>query len=132
MSDYTVKKVEEAPDVFGDAYPGEMRFMTEALGCEQVALTWRRMTPETGGRGSYGHRHKTQEELYFVVSGTVTFKCGDDQFEAPAGTAVRVAPSTTRAVHNDTDADAILLMASTRTDDLLADVEREPDFWPPA
>ena len=30
---------------------------------------WRLMPPGTGGRGSYGHRHPGQEEVYFVVSG---------------------------------------------------------------
>ena len=49
---------------------------------EQVSFSWRRMPPGTGGRGSYGHRHPGQEEVYFVISGPVTFKVGDDVFEA--------------------------------------------------
>lgn len=129
MSDYTVKKLEEAPDVLGD-YPGEMRMMAQPLDSEQVAFTWRRMPPDTGGRGSYGHRHKTQEEVYFVAEGKLTFKCGDDEFEAGPGTAVRIAPSTVRSVHNDSDEDAILIIASVTIDDVMADVEQEADFWP--
>ena len=50
------------------------------------------MPPDTGGRGSYGHFHKTQEEVYFVISGTLTFKCGEDEFQAGPGTAVRMSP----------------------------------------
>jgi len=128
-TDYTVKKLEDAPDVLGD-YPGEMRMLTQTLGCEQVAFTWRRMPPDTGGRGSYGHIHRTQEEIYFVVSGTLTFKCGDDVFEAGPGTVVRIAPETPRSVHNDTDSDVILIMTSVKADDLSEEVETTEGFWP--
>jgi mannose-6-phosphate isomerase-like protein (cupin superfamily) len=107
-----------------------MRFLTGPLEAEQAALTWRRMPPDTGGRGSYGHRHRTQEELYLVVEGTLTFKVGDDVFEAPAGTAVRVAPETLRSVHNDSAADAVLVMVSVIAADPDGEVETEDGFWP--
>ena len=129
MSDYTAIQLNEAPDVLGD-YPGEMRFLTGALEAEQAALTYRRMPPGTGGRGSYGHRHRTQEELYLVVEGTLTFKIGDDVFEAPAGTAVRVAPSALRSVHNDSDSDVVLVIASVKATDYDGEVETEDGFWP--
>ncbi len=129
MSDYTVKQLEDAPDVMGD-YPGEMRFIAHELGTDQVAFTWRRMPPDTGGRGSYGHSHKTQEEVYFVVSGRLSFKCGDDEFEGGPGTAVRVAPATPRSVHNDTDEDVVLVMTSVRKADLENEIEKVDDFWP--
>jgi uncharacterized cupin superfamily protein len=130
MSGYTVISLDDAPDVLGD-YPGEMRFLTGPLDAEQVALTYRRMPPGTGGRGSYGHRHTTQEELYLVVDGTLTFKLDDDLLEAGPGAAVRVAPSTARSVHNDTDEDAILVIASIKLPDGSPDDhEKVPDFWP--
>ena len=93
MSDYTIAEREDAFDFMAE-YPGygEMRSYTDALGAEQVAFTWRTMPAGTGGRGSYGHRHKSQEEIYFVVSGEVTFKVNDDVFKAGAGTAVRLSP----------------------------------------
>ena len=81
---------------------------------EQVSFSWRLMPPGTGGRGSYGHRHPGQEEVYFVVSGTLTFKVGDDVFEAGPQTAVRMTGEAFYSVHNDTDADAELLIFSTR------------------
>ncbi|HEU0018988.1 MAG TPA: cupin domain-containing protein [Thermoleophilaceae bacterium] len=129
MSDYTRIELTDAPDILGD-YPGEMRFLTGPLEAEQAALTYRRMPPGTGGRGSYGHRHKTQEELYLVVEGTLTFKIGDDVFEAGPGTAVRIPPSSVRSVHNDSDSDVILIMTSTKADDYDGEVEFEQDFWP--
>ena len=129
MSDYTAIALNDAPDVLAD-YPGEMRFLTGPLEAEQAALTYRRMPPGTGGRGSYGHRHRTQEELYLVVDGTLTFKVGDDVFDAPAGTAVRVAPSAVRSVHNDTDSDVVLVIASKIADDYDGEVETQDGFWP--
>ena len=129
MSDYAVIPITEAPDVLGD-YPGEMRFLTGALGAEQVALTWRRMPPDSGSRGSYGHRHKTQEELYLVASGRLTFKLGDDVLEAGPGTAVRVSPGTWRGIHNDSGEDAVLIITSVKVDDLRAELETQEGFWP--
>lgn len=72
---YAVANREDAIDFMAD-YPeyGEQRWYTRAVAAEQVSFSWRRMLPRTGGRGSYGHRHPGQEEVYFVISGIVTFK----------------------------------------------------------
>lgn len=131
MSIYTITPREDALDFMAN-YPGfgEMRSYTGALGNEQVALTWRSMPAGTGGRGSYGHRHRTQEEVYLVLSGTVTFKIDDDVLEAGPKTAVRIAPAALRSIHNDTDADAEVIICSVRLDDPQADAEMEDDFWP--
>lgn len=129
MSAYTITRFTEAPDVMGD-YPGEMRFLTRPLGSEQVAVTYRRMPPQTGGKGSYGHRHRTQEEIYVVMSGRLQFKLDDEIVDVDPCTAVRVAAETARSVWNDGPEEVELIIVSTRTEDLRADVERVPDFWP--
>ena len=130
MSDYTILNLDEVPDAFGGKYPGEMRFLTQPLGNRQVAVTHRKMPPGSGGKGSYGHRHKTQEEVYLVLSGTLEFKLGDEVLEVPAGTAVRVAPDTVRSVWNEGPEDAALVIVSTRVDDVREDVDLVEDFWP--
>jgi uncharacterized cupin superfamily protein len=129
MADYSVAKREEATDWMAD-YPGfgEMRWYSDALGTEQVSFSWRTMPPGTGGRGSYGHRHPGQEEIYFVISGPLTFKVGDDVFEVQSQTAVRMTGEAVYSVHNDGDSDAELLLFSTRLDD--PTTERQDDFWP--
>jgi mannose-6-phosphate isomerase-like protein (cupin superfamily) len=130
MSDYTIKRLEEVPDVLGD-YPGEMRMMTEELEAEQVAFTYRRMPQHTGGKGSYGHRHKTQEEIYYVVSGKLQFKLGDDVLDLERGSVVRVAPETWRSVWNDEPEDAELVIVSRRVEGgSREDAEYNEDFWP--
>ena len=126
---YSKATREQAVD-FMAGYPGfgEMRHYSDALDTEQVSFSWRTMPPGTGGRGSYGHRHPGQEEVYFVISGTPTFKVGDEVFEAGPQTAVRMSGEAFYSVHNDTDADAELLIFSTRLPDPPS--ERQEDFWP--
>jgi mannose-6-phosphate isomerase-like protein (cupin superfamily) len=130
VTDYAIRTLEEIPDVLGD-YPGEMR-MTAAsdIGNEQVSFSWRRMPAQTGGKGSYGHRHKTQEEIYFVASGTLQFKLEDEVLDVGPGTVVRVAASVARSVWNEGPDDAVLIMCSMKTDDPREDIEMVEDFWP--
>jgi mannose-6-phosphate isomerase-like protein (cupin superfamily) len=129
VSGYTITPLSEVPDVLGD-YPGEMQMITSSIGAEQAALTFRRMPAGTGGRGSYGHRHRTQEELYLVLSGTLQFKLGDDVVDVPARAAVRVAPAVVRSVWNDGPDDVELVIVSTKIGDPRADVELVEGFWP--
>jgi mannose-6-phosphate isomerase-like protein (cupin superfamily) len=129
MADYTLKRLEEIPDVLGD-YPGEMRMGSLALDAEQVAFTWRRMPAQTGGKGSYGHRHRTQEEIYFVALGTLQFKLEDEVIEVSEDTVVRVAPQVARSVWNEGPEDAVLIVCSTKIADPAGDAEQVPDFWP--
>jgi mannose-6-phosphate isomerase-like protein (cupin superfamily) len=130
MSGYAVSKLADVPDAFGGQYPGSMRTMTAQLGSEQIAFTHRLMPPKSGGKGAYGHRHKTQEEIYYVISGRLQFKLGDDLVEVDGGTAVRVAPETARSIWNDGPEDAELVICSVRLDDPGADGEIVEDFWP--
>jgi quercetin dioxygenase-like cupin family protein len=130
VSGYTICSLEDVPDVLGD-YPGEMRFFGHHLGAEQATFTYRRMAQHTGGKGSYGHRHKTQEELYFVLSGNLQFKLEDEVIEAGKGTAIRVAPEVVRSVWNDEPEDAELVIVSVKAEGGgRADAELVEDFWP--
>src|SRR4029077_1788151 len=93
MAEYQVVKLEDVDDWLGD-YPGEMRGITYAIGAEQVALTHRRMPQHTGSKGSSGPRHKTQEEIYFVLPGKLQFKLNDEVVELGKHEAIRVPPQT--------------------------------------
>jgi mannose-6-phosphate isomerase-like protein (cupin superfamily) len=130
MADYQIVQLEDVDDWLGD-YPGEMRGITYAIGAEQVALTHRRMPQHTGSKGSYGHRHKTQEEIYFVLSGQLQFKLDDEIVDVGARQAIRVPPHTWRGVWNEEPEDAELIIVSTKLDDPSADGEKSAeDFWP--
>ena len=130
MSDFTIVKLEEVPDPSGD-YPGEMRMFTGPLATEQVAFTYRRMPPQTGGMKGlrWGHSHKTQEEIYFVLSGTLHVKVADEEFDLGPGQALRLSPDCVRAVWNDGETDVELVMCSPKVEDLRAEAEIHQDFW---
>jgi len=128
---FAIQRLDDIPDVMGD-YPGEMRMCTEHIGAEQVAITWRRMPAGTGGKGSYGHRHRTQEEVYLVVSGTLEIKLEDEVIEVSAGHVIRVSPDVLRSVWNEGPEDVELVITSVRRADGGDDdeVELVADFWP--
>ena len=130
MSGYTIKRVEDVSDALGD-YPGEMRLMSGPLETEQVAVTYRRMPQNSGGKGSHGHYHHTQEELYFVFSGRLQFKLDDEVVDVVGPACVRVAPSTARSIWNDEPEDGHLLIISTKLPaDAPEDAVLVENFWP--
>ena len=129
MSTYQITKLDEVDDWLGD-YPGEMRGITYAIGAEQVAITHRRMPQHTGSKGSYGHRHKTQEEIVLVLSGRLQFKLNDEVVELGKNEAIRIPPGTWRGIWNDEPEDAEIVIVSRRIDDPVGDVENLEDFWP--
>jgi mannose-6-phosphate isomerase-like protein (cupin superfamily) len=131
MSGYTIVKRDEAPDMMAQYEGfGEMRFFAEPVEAEQVAFSWRLMPPDTGGKGSYGHRHADQEEIYFVIRGTAQFKLGDEVVEVGPHTAVRVAAEVYRSVHNDGPEEVEIVICSTKAADPEHALEMTPDFWP--
>jgi mannose-6-phosphate isomerase-like protein (cupin superfamily) len=129
LAGYSIIHVDDVPDVSGD-YPGAIRMATNHIGAEQVAFTYRRMAPKTGGKGSYGHRHRTQEETLYVISGTVEVKLEDEVFEVGAGTIVRIAPEVLRSVWNEGPDDAELIIVSHVLRDQSNEVETVDGFWP--
>jgi quercetin dioxygenase-like cupin family protein len=71
------------------------------------ARLWRLAPGQTITR----HRHETQEELYVVLEGTGRIRVGDELLTLAPLSAVVVDPPTVRQVFNDTDADALWLVA---------------------
>lgn len=128
MSKYKVAKLDDIKDVLGD-YPGDMKPMKEALGSEQVAITYRRMPKGTGSKGYYGHIHQKQEEVIYVISGKLQVKVGDKIEELGPNTAIRIAPGTTQGVYNNEPEDVELLIISDRRESE-DKVEYDQNFWP--
>jgi mannose-6-phosphate isomerase-like protein (cupin superfamily) len=133
MSDYTIMKRQDAPNFMGDA--GELRPYSRPLGTEQLALTYVRIPPGVPlappeFTPAFGHHHKTQEEIYYVLSGTATLKLDDDIVEIGPKGAVRMAPETKRSVRNLGDDDLELLLLSVKVADLREEVVIHDDFWP--
>jgi mannose-6-phosphate isomerase-like protein (cupin superfamily) len=130
MSGHTVKRLADSTDVRAEhGLPGEMHMLGRELETEQVSLTHRRMPPDTGEKGMFGHTHKTQEEVYFVASGKLTFKLEDELVEVGPGAAIRLSPDVKRSYHNEGGEDVELLIVSTKVDDLRSETELDQEFW---
>jgi uncharacterized cupin superfamily protein len=134
VSDYTILRAADAPDFTGDA-PGAFYGYGRALGAEQVSVNIRVLAPHTahvapGGDPTRGHSHRTIEEIYLVLDGDLTVKLGDDVVTLGRWDAVRIPPATPRAVRNDSDGEAALLMVSVRVEDHAAESSAHEGFWP--
>ena len=128
MTDYSIVKATEAEDAYADSdVPGEFRPLTEALGCEQMALTLIRIPPRSDFEQGTGHRHGEIEEVYLVTRGTLTMRFGDEIREVGAGTAVRVAPETLRSHRNEGD-ETVEMWAISPVNDQDGG-EKVDDFW---
>jgi mannose-6-phosphate isomerase-like protein (cupin superfamily) len=80
-------------------------------------------------QGELGHRHKTQEEVYFVASGTCSSSSRTRCSTCPRGRSSASRPEVARSVWNEGPDDAALIMVSTKIDDPPGDVEKVEDFW---
>ncbi len=97
MSEYTVvnlKEVEDQAPNFGFSPQLEARFARVALEAELIGLTYQRLAPNV--TVPWGHTHKTQEEVFVVLSGSVEVKVGDEIKELGPWDAIRVAKDTPR------------------------------------
>jgi mannose-6-phosphate isomerase-like protein (cupin superfamily) len=68
-------------------------------------------------------------EIYYVVSGRLQFKLGDEIHEVGSDTTVRVPPEAVRSVWNHRPPDAELVICSIRLDDPHAYGEIVEGFW---
>ena len=127
-SDYAIVNADDTKDYYeGSDVPGEFRRLTDALGAEQVAVTLIRVPPHSDFEQGTGHFHDDVEELYLVTRGTLTMRFGDDVRTVGRGTAVRVAPRTTRSHRNEGDEPVEMWAISRRLD--RGDATKIDDFW---
>jgi mannose-6-phosphate isomerase-like protein (cupin superfamily) len=128
MSDYTVVKVSDVPDQgpnLGIAPDVEIRFLRNDLGCEDCGVSYARIAPN--GKRTNGHRHKRQEEVYLLVSGSARIKVGNDVVDLEPWTAVRVPADTNRALAAGPEGAEFVLVGAPNTGP--GDAIDEPDFW---
>ncbi|WP_330318456.1 cupin domain-containing protein [Streptomyces platensis] len=79
------------------------------------------LAPHTPGPPQ--HRHAQHDEGFYIISGTVRFTVGDDDYDATAGTFVMVPPGAPHTFANVTDQPAVML--STFTPDLYVQYFRD-------
>lgn len=112
-----------------DEEPRSAAGLTEALGLEQSRATLWRYPPHTTGRR---HRDHIQEEVFVVVSGTMTMLLGEepDRVDLGPGGVVRVSPMTALQLRNESDEELVCFIYGApplrEGADFLDDVELPP------
>jgi mannose-6-phosphate isomerase-like protein (cupin superfamily) len=128
MSGYAIVAADDVGDAYaGSDVPGEFRRLTDALGCEQLAVTLIRVPPHSDFEQGTGHFHDEVEELYLVTRGSLLMRFGDDIRRVAAGCAVRVAPRTPRSHRNEGDEPVEMWAISRRIEH--GDATKLDDFW---
>lgn len=87
----------------------------------RLAIAESVLAPHT--QGPPQHRHARHDEGFYILSGTVRFTVGDEDYDAAAGTLVVVPPGAPHTFANLTDQPAVML--STFTPDLYVQYFRD-------
>jgi uncharacterized cupin superfamily protein len=129
MSDYTHINLKEdvddqAPN-FGLSPNIEARMARVPLGMENAGLSYQRIAP--GFRIPFGHKHKNQEEVYVLVSGSAKIKLEDEVRELKQWDAVRVHRDTIRGFEGGEDGAEFIVIGAPNTGP--GDAELMQDWW---
>ena len=132
MPGYTKQNLGQVEDMapkFGHDTAMEARFASRPLELERTGLSLQRLKP--GARIPFGHRHKEQEEVYVVLSGSGRAKLDDEIVELEALDALRVAPEVMRAVEAGSEGMALLVFGAPASGGSPGDdvEELSPGWW---
>jgi mannose-6-phosphate isomerase-like protein (cupin superfamily) len=130
MADYTfvkLKQVEDQAPKFGLAPNMEARFAAGPLELQNSAISYQRLAPNF--RQPFGHKHKTQEELYVILSGSARVKLDDEIVELAAWDALRVPKDTMRCFEGGPEGVAFLAIGAPNTGAPREDPEPVPGWW---
>jgi uncharacterized cupin superfamily protein len=128
MAGYTVvnlKEVEDQAPRFGLSPDLEARMARVALELENSGVSYQRIAP--GFRVPFGHKHKRQEEIYVLLSGSLRVKLEDDVVELKPLDAVRVAKETMRGFEAGPEGAELLAIGAPNTGP--GDAETVPGWW---
>ena len=128
MAGYTVQNLKEVEDQapnFGLSPHLEARMARVPLELEQSGVSYQRLAPNF--RVPFAHRHKTQEEVYIVVSGRVRVKLEDEIVELKEWDAIRVPKETMRGFEAGPEGVEIVAVGAPHTGP--GDAEMEQGWW---
>ena len=129
MSDYThinlKEDVEDQAPNFGLSPNLETRMARVPLGMENSGVSYIRIAP--GFRIPFGHKHKQQEEVYVVVSGSARIKIEDEIRELKQWDAVRLHRDTVRGFEAGDEGAELIAIGAPNTGPGDADVMQ--DWW---
>lgn len=117
--------VEDQAPRFGLGDNLEARMARVPLELEQLGISYQRLGP--GYRLPFGHRHKTQEEVYVVIGGSARAKVEDEIVELRPLDALRVHKDTARSFEAGPDGVELLAIGAPNTGP--GDADMLNDWW---
>jgi mannose-6-phosphate isomerase-like protein (cupin superfamily) len=118
-------EVEDQAPNFGFGSNLEFRMAGGALAGKQSAVSFLRIAPNY--RLPFGHRHKQQEEVYVLVSGSARLKLDDDVLVLEPWDVVRIAKATVRNLEGGPDGAEVLLFGAPASG--AGDAEMLQEWW---
>jgi mannose-6-phosphate isomerase-like protein (cupin superfamily) len=115
---------DQAPN-FGLAPDLEARMARVPLEMENSGISYQRIAPNF--RVPFGHKHKNQEEVYVVLSGSLRMKIEDEVHDLKQWDAVRVHKDTMRGFEGGPEGAEILAVGAPSTGP--GDAEVVQDWW---
>ena len=126
MPDYTLTNFTDVKDLAAESGGKlEARFARAAIESEHLGVSLMRYGP--GHRMAFGHRHRTQEEAYVVISGSGRVRLDGETVELKQWDVLRVAPTVGRGFEAGPDGFEMIAIGSDRPEG--GDGERIEDFW---
>jgi mannose-6-phosphate isomerase-like protein (cupin superfamily) len=122
-SDYAIKNFEDIDPSGTDEIDG--RFSRKFLDSTELGVSRWRYGP---GVQSAGHRHRVQEEVYAVISGSGRIKLDDEIIEIKQWDVIRVAPTVARGFEAGPDGLEIIASGGSKPEG--GDGELVEDHWP--
>ena len=116
---------DQAPN-FGLSPNLEMRMGRVPLEMENAGMSYLRIAPNF--RIPFGHKHKNQEEVYVVLSGSVLMNVEDEVHVLKQWDAVRVHKDTMRGFEGGPEGAEILAIGAPNTGP--GDADMVQDWWP--
>ncbi|HKG44654.1 MAG TPA: cupin domain-containing protein [Gaiellaceae bacterium] len=117
--------VEDQAPSFGLGGKIEARMARVPLELEHSGVSYQRIAP--GFRLPFAHSHKTQEEVYVVVSGSLRAKVGEDVLELGPFDALRVDKDAVRGFEGGPDGAELIAIGAPNTGP--GDAELEHEWW---
>jgi mannose-6-phosphate isomerase-like protein (cupin superfamily) len=126
MPNYTIKNLLEVDETASARNPQvEGRFGRSSIDSEHLGVSLFRYA--AGYQPTIGHRHREQEEVYVVLSGSGRVRLDDDIVDVGPWDVVRVAPSVVRGFAAGPDGLEVLAVGSDRPEG--GDGELVADWW---
>jgi mannose-6-phosphate isomerase-like protein (cupin superfamily) len=129
MADYTHINLkddvdDQAPN-FGLSPQLESRMARVPLEMENAGISYIRIAP--GFRIPFGHKHKNQEEVYVLVSGSAKIKIEDEVRDLKQWDAVRLHRDTVRGFEGGEQGAELIVIGAPNTGP--GDAEVIQDWW---